>query len=104
MVLGEPGAAPTVSIDDPAAVVLDVTDGWTVLTLSGDRVRDAFAQLSALRLPDDGFVQGDVARVPARVLVEPDGLRILVPAMWGDQLRSRILARCANLGIREAST
>jgi len=104
MVVGEPGAAPSVAIDDPAAVVLDVTDGWTVVTLTGDRVRDAFAQLSALRLPDDGFVQGDVARVPARVLVEHERLRILVPAMWADQLRSRILARCQNLGIREAST
>ena len=103
MVLGEPDAAPSVSIDDPAAVVLDVTDGWTVLTLTGDRVRDAFARLSALRLPDEGFVQGDVSRVPARVLVEPERLRILVPSMWGDHLRSRILARCASLGIREVA-
>lgn len=103
MLVGEPDAPPGVSVEDPHAVVLDVTDGWAVFTLSGDRTRAAFAQLSSLRLPDEGFVQGDVVRVPARVIVERDRLQIFVPAMRGEQARSRILARCANLAIREVA-
>jgi hypothetical protein len=103
MVVGEPDMIAT-TLTDPHAVVLDVTDGWAVLTLSGDGVRAGFARLSALRLPDEGFVQGDVARVPARVIVERDRLRIFVPAMWVEHVRSRILRRCADLGIREAAS
>jgi hypothetical protein len=104
MVVGEPDTIATISLEDPHVVVLDVTDGWEALTLSGDHVREAFARLSALRLPDEGFVQGDVARVPARVIVERDRLRILVPAMWAEHLRSRILQRCEDLGVREAGS
>ena len=103
MVVGDPGAAPDVSVDDPQAVVLDATDGWTTYTLTGDGAREAFARLSALRLPDEGFVQGDVVRVPTRVIVDGERLRILVPAMWGEHVRARILARCANLGVREVT-
>jgi sarcosine oxidase gamma subunit len=99
MAVGEPDTIATTLLEDPHAVVLDVTDGWAALTLSGANLRAAFARLSALRLPDEGFVQGDVARVPARVIVERDRLRILVPAMWAEHLRSQILRRCADLGI-----
>lgn len=101
MLVGEPGATPTVAVDDPHAVVLETTDGWTVFTLTGEQVRAAFARLSALPLPERGFVQGDVVRVPARVIVEPGRLRILVPAMWGEHVRTRILARCAKLDVHE---
>jgi len=104
MVVGRPDTIATIALEDPHVVVLDVTDGWEALTLSGDHVRAAFARLSALRLPDEGFVQGDVARVPARVIVERDRLRILVPAMWAEHLRSRILRRCADLGVRQAGS
>lgn len=104
MVLDAPGAAPDVSVADPHAVVLDVSDGWTAFDLSGDLSRAAFARLSAVRLPDAGFVQGDVLRVPARVVVGPERVRVLVPAMWGDHVRSKILARCADMDVREAAS
>ena len=77
---------------DDDAVVLDVTDGWAAWSLAGADARAAFAYLSALRLPDSGLVQGDVAHVPAKVLVEPDGLLLLVPSFWGAHLRERALA------------
>jgi sarcosine oxidase gamma subunit len=76
---------------DEDAIVLDVTDGWTAWSLTGGDAREAFAYLSSLELPADGFVQGDVARVPAKVLVEPDGLVLLVPSFWGAHLRERAL-------------
>jgi hypothetical protein len=36
-------------------------------------------------------VQGDVARVAAKVLDEPGGLTILVPAYWREHLRERAI-------------
>lgn len=87
-------------IDDDA-VVLDATDGWAIWTLEGGSVRDAFAHLSALELPEDGFVQGEVARVPVKVAARGDQLHLFVPAMWGAHLHARILADCSHLGIRE---
>ena len=87
--------------EDPDAVVLETTDGWAVWTLVGERVRDAFAHLSAVPLGDEGYTQGDVAHVPVRVIALPDRLHLLVPAMWGEHLRERILADCASLDVRE---
>ena len=86
---------------DDDAVVLDATDGWAIWTLEGDAARAGFTYLSALELPDEGFVQGDVAHVHAKAIVRGDRLHLLVPAMWGAHLRERILSDCAPLGVRE---
>ncbi len=76
---------------DDDAVVLDVSDGWAALELVGDDVADAFSYLSALPSPGpDGFVQGDVAHVGAKVLGGANGITILVPAFWGEHLRVRV--------------
>ncbi len=84
--------ADRISALDDEAVVLDVTDGWAAWTLDGTDARAAFAYLSALHLPEEGFVQGDVAHVPAKVLVEAGALVILVPSYWGAHLRERAVA------------
>ncbi len=89
---------------DEDAVIIETTDGWTGLVLSGEDVADAFARLSELKLPEDGYIQGDVARVPVRVVTEPSRIAFFVPAMWGDHLRERILADGSRLGVREVST
>ncbi|MEX0991825.1 MAG: hypothetical protein WD004_06100 [Actinomycetota bacterium] len=89
---------------DPDGIVLETTDGWSACTLSGDASRDAFSYLSELELPDEGFVQGAVADVPVRVIVEQDVLYLFVPAMWGAYLRDRIMTDCAHLGVREVET
>ena len=53
--------------------------------------RDMFARLSSLPLPDgEGYVQGDVARVAARVFVDGDAVRVCVPAFWEAHLRDRV--------------
>jgi hypothetical protein len=83
--------------EDPDAVVLDVSDGWSLVRLEGPRAAEAFARLSALELPPAGFVQGDVAGLPARVLVGPVGIDVLVPSMVGDSLRERVDAECREL-------
>ena len=88
---------------DADAVVLDASDGWSVWTLEGEVgvLREAFARLSELELPDSGTLQGAVAEVPAKVLVGEAELRLLVPAMWGEHLRSRILEDLATLAVTE---
>lgn len=111
LVVGPPGsgadlaaaAADLAAAIDDDAVVLDATDGWAIWTLSGERPAEALAYLSALEPPGDGVVQGDVARVPAKVVVRVDRVHLLVPAMWGAHLRGRILADCAHLGVVERS-
>lgn len=92
--------ARSAALDDDA-VVLDATDGWTIWTLGGDAARMAFAYLSAIELPDEGFVQGEVARVHAKVVVRGDRVHLLVPAMWSAHLRSRILSDLEPLEVRE---
>ncbi len=77
---------------DGDAVVLDVTDGWAAWSLVGDDAAHALSYLSQLDAPEDGrFVQGDVAHVAAKVLGEPDGLTILIPAYWREHLRERAM-------------
>jgi hypothetical protein len=77
------------ALDDDALVV-DVSDGWAAVALTGDDADRAFSYLSGLDPPDaDGFTQGDVARVAAKVLRDDAGLVILVPAYWRDHVRAR---------------
>lgn len=99
MVLGEPPEDLEASVLalDPDALVLDVSEGWSLLELRGSDAREAFARISELELPERGFVQGEVARVGVRVLVQDDRLRVLVPAMWTEHVRERILADAAEL-------
>jgi hypothetical protein len=106
MFVGPPGAgeqllrdSAAVTAGDADAIVLDVADGWAVWTLSGEEAPAAFARLS--RFPsDDGFVQGDVAGVPTRVIVERGRIHLLVPATSRDQMRARILDRCPGISER----
>jgi sarcosine oxidase gamma subunit len=77
---------------DDDAVVLEVSDGWAGMRLTGADTAHAFSYVSALDLPaPDGFVQGDIANVAAKVLVDEVGLTILVPAYWQDHLHARLL-------------
>lgn len=81
---------------DPDALIREVTEGWTEVAVTGSDARDVLARVSELRLPDGpGFVQGDVARVVARVFVDDDGIRVLVPAYWESHLRRRLEAKSA---------
>lgn len=79
-----------VRLVDPDAVVADVSDGWAGIALDGDWAREVFARLSELVLPLEGFTQGEVARIGARIFVEGDRIDLLVPATLADHVRSRI--------------
>lgn len=76
---------------DEDALVMDVTDGWTVWTLSGADARGAFERLSMLELPASGVVQGDVARLPAKAVAERGRVHLAVPSSWAAYLHERIV-------------
>jgi hypothetical protein len=76
---------------DPDGLIREATEGWVEIAVDGDDARDVFARVSELRLPEArGYRQGDVARVAARVYVEDDGIRVLVPAYWESHLRRHL--------------
>jgi len=86
--------------EDDDAVVLDVSDGWSAWTLAGDGVDDVLARLSELEHSGDGYLQGDVAHVPVRLIAHAERLHLFVPAMWEEHLRSRIRAAAGGLDLR----
>ena len=93
--------APQVARGDSDGFVLDLSDGWTSFTLSGDVAR-AFSYLSELQLPGPGaFVQGDVLRVPVRVLTGEGQIDLLVPSPWGSYLHDEMLEALRALNVQE---
>ena len=86
-----------VVLNERGAIIEDVTDGWAGYELVGDAIPEAFARLSELELPEDGFVQGDLARIGAKVVAAPGRVTILVPAMLGSFIEERIRADCAEV-------
>jgi hypothetical protein len=93
--------APQIASGDAHGFALDLSDGWTGLTLAGDVAR-AFSYLSELELPEPGaFAQGDVLRVPVRVLAGEGEADLLVPRPWGRYLRDEILDALRALDVRD---
>jgi len=80
-----------------ASWVEDVSDAWVAFVLEGVDVPAAFARLSELELPDDGWIQADVARAAAKVLVVRDRVTILVPAMLAAHVEERIRVDAAEV-------
>jgi hypothetical protein len=109
LVIGdERGASPAAddvarTVDDPDALILDVTDGWSTWVLEGDAASAVFARLSELRLPDRGFTQGAVANMPAKVVVDGERIMVMVPSMFGAAFRERVLHDGRHAGVREAT-
>jgi hypothetical protein len=93
--------APQIARGDSDGFALDLSDGWTSFTLAGDVAR-AFSYLSELRLPGPGaFVQGDVLRVPVRVLTGEGQIDLLVPSPWGPYLHDEMLEALRALEVHE---
>ena len=96
-------AADAQSTLSETALVVDQTDAFAGWTLHGSSAFEAFARLSAVPLPRDRptVLQGLVAHVPAKILVAPEGLDLLVQSTLGHHVRERVIAACADLGVRE---
>jgi sarcosine oxidase gamma subunit len=109
MLLGGEGTAKAIvgrvaEVVEATDLVVDATDGWAGWTLAGPDARRGFSYLSQLELPEEGFEQGDVVHLPAKVLARAGEVHILVPSMLAADLRRRIVARCSHLGIVETGS
>jgi hypothetical protein len=94
--------APQIARGDSDGFALDLSDGWAGFTLRGDVAR-AFSYLSELHLPGaGGFVQGDVLRVPVRVLAGEGEIDLLVPSPWGHYLHDEMLDALRALNVQRA--
>jgi hypothetical protein len=96
------GAA-SATIDESDALVLDTTDAWSGWGLEGPDAHEVFTRLSELRLPVRGFEQGAVANMPAKILVDDDRITVLVPSMFEQAFRERVLHDARHVGVREAT-
>jgi hypothetical protein len=81
---------------DPAALVLDQSDGWSVFTLRGDEADSVFARLSTVPLPArrPAFVQGAIAGGSAKVIVLEGCLHLFVPSTLRHHLAARLQDVC----------
>lgn len=79
------------------ALVDEVSDAWVSFVLEGVDAPEAFARLSELEPPLEGWIQGEVARAAVKVLVEPGRLTMLVPAMLAAHVEERIRADAAQV-------
>lgn len=88
--LGRPGSY---------GVATNVTDAWSVLTVSGPDVTRLWERLSENPLPVErpGFTQGAIAFVSAKALVFSDRIVFFTPAPQGYHLEHRIRTGSADL-------
>jgi hypothetical protein len=97
MLVGTDDAA-SVRADVPGAALVEaVSDAWTAFMLDGPDASEAFARASELRLPEAGWLQGDVASAAAKVLVEPGRITILVPANLAAHVEERLRTDAAEV-------
>lgn len=97
MLVGVLDASKVRAVVAPGALVEDVSDGWVSFVLEGPDAAEALARFSELELPALGWVQGEVARAAAKVLVEPDVVTILVPSMLAAHVERRIRTDAAEV-------
>jgi hypothetical protein len=112
LLLCEPNRATSVaesvrsSLADGTTLTLDDSDSFACWWLAGDRVDDALARLSEIRLPADrpSFFQGLVAGVPAKVMLEAESALVLVSSSLSHHFRVRTLTACEAFEIDERLT
>jgi hypothetical protein len=94
------------ALEPHGGLVLDHGDAFAVWTLAGDDADEAFARLSAIELPRQrpAFVQGAVAGVAAKAIVEDRRIHVLVSSALGHHLPERVGAACGDLELQSAAT
>jgi len=85
---------------DPDGLVVDHGEAWSVWRLKGPSARSAFSRLADYPLPsaNQGFAQGAVVQVPAKIVVQPEWLDLIVPVQLAHHIPVRVAAACADLG------
>jgi hypothetical protein len=82
-----------------SGLAVDVTDAWSVCTVSGADAAEVWARLSENRLPDErpAFVQGAVASIPAKTIAGDGEIHVLTPSNLGHHVPHRIFGLCRDL-------
>ena len=96
-------ASRTLGRDDPGSLVVDMSDGWSIVSVHGPARDAVLRRLSAVKPPATrpAFLQAAIADVPARAIVLDDALHVLVESTVEHRVRARILAACADLAVQE---
>jgi hypothetical protein len=97
LLVGPVDVSPLRGLVGESGLVEEVSDAWVGLVLEGDDAPEAFARISELEVPRLGWTQGEVARVAAKVLVEPGRIAVLVPAMLAAHVEERVRADAAEV-------
>ena len=97
MLVDAPDVAEVRVPSGPDPWVEDVSEAWVALVLEGVDAPAAFARLSELELPDDGWIQGEVAGAAAKVIVAGERITILAPAMLATHVEDRIRTDAAEV-------
>jgi hypothetical protein len=80
------------------ALVEDVTDGWTAFVVDGEDAAGVLARVCELPAPAPGeWLQGEVAKAPAKVIAEAGRLTILVPAHLAAHVEERLRTDAAEV-------
>lgn len=88
------GAAPDAGLGDHAGLI-DLTDGWAGMTLTGSGWDAALARLTPLDMRDTAFPPGataraELAQMQAQISRAPDGVEILLMRSFADWAVDRI--------------
>ncbi len=83
-------------------LAVDLSDGWSVLTVRGSEVPLVWERFSENPVPEGRpvLVQGAVATVATRAIVFDTHIHFINPAPLGYHLPNRILNGCADLAPR----
>lgn len=93
------------AVAEPRALVVDQSDGWTIFSLAGDGGLTALAQLALFPVREHrpAFLQGAVAGGPAKLLLLPGVVHLLVPFALRDHVEARLRDVCAARPFRIAA-
>ncbi|GEM_PF-932534 len=82
-----------------SGLAVDVTDAWSVCTVSGADAAEVWARLSENRMPDErpAFVQGAVASIPAKTIAGDREIHVITPSNLGHHVPHRIFSACRDL-------
>lgn len=83
-------------VEVAGGLAVEETGAWAEWTLSGPDAAEAVARLSALPA-GPGFLQGEVAGVPAKAIIGDGEIHLLVPASVAHHVEERVLVACADL-------
>lgn len=101
-------AAAHLAVVEPGAIAVDQSDGWAIFGLPSHPPEDegvlALRQLALMPLPRrrPAFVQGAVAGGPAKLLLLPEIVYLLVPFALRDHVARRLREVAAPKGARLA--